>query len=80
MTASDGGLLVKTAIDPEVWKEISSDPPPDEPPFPLGFLEGGDQYIVIEGDAKGMKGHFVRDDSGKISGIHLGGRLANKTA
>jgi len=79
VTASNGGLLVKTKIDPEVWKEISDDEAPDEPPFPIGMLEGpGDRYIVPEGDAKGMKGHFVRDASGKISGLHLGGRLANR--
>ena len=79
VTASEGGLLVKTAIDPEVWKQISDDEAPDEPPFRIGMLEGdGDRYIVPEGDAKGMKGHFTRDASGKINGLHLGGRLANK--
>jgi CubicO group peptidase (beta-lactamase class C family) len=79
VTTSDGGLLVKAEIDPEVWKQISDDEPTDEPPLRIGMLEGpGDRYIVPEGEAKGMKGHFVRDASGKISGLHLGGRLANR--
>jgi CubicO group peptidase (beta-lactamase class C family) len=81
VSAKDGGLVVKTEIDPEVWKEISdSDEVPDSPPYPLGMLEGGDQYVVTDGDAKGMRGYFVRDASGKISGIHIGGRLATRVS
>ncbi len=81
VTARAGGLSVKTEIDPEVWKQISdSDEVPDSPPYPLGMLGEGDQYIVSEGDAKGMRGYFTRDASGKISGIHIGGRLATRVS
>jgi hypothetical protein len=38
----------------------------------------GDRYIVPEGPAKGMRGYFVRDDAGRIVGIHVGGRYAER--
>jgi hypothetical protein len=33
---------------------------------------------VPEGDAKGMKGYFARDENGVIEGVHVGGRLAER--
>jgi CubicO group peptidase (beta-lactamase class C family) len=80
VTAADGGLLVKAEIKPGVWEQISDDPePPDEPPLPLGMLEGpGDRYIVSDGPAKGMKGYFARNESGEIESMHVGGRLADR--
>jgi hypothetical protein len=83
ITAADGGLSLKIVPKPEAIKTLTEqgeDPPPDYPPFPLGFLEGeGDRYIITEGVGKGMKGYFVRDDSGKVSAVHIGGRLATRT-
>jgi hypothetical protein len=53
--------------------------PDDEPPIPIGILPGnGDRYIVPEGSAKGMKGYFTRDDDGRVNGMHLGGRYAER--
>lgn len=79
ITAQDGWLLANAEIDPEVWKQISDDEMPDQPPIPLGLIEGpGDRYVVPEGEGKGMKGYFSRDEAGKISGVHLGGRLATR--
>ena len=79
VTAGDGGLLAKANVRPEVWAKIAEGEPPDEPPYPLGFLESpGDRYIVSDGPAKGMKGYFPRGDDGVVDGIHLGGRLALK--
>lgn len=40
----------------------------------------GDLYIVTDGAAKGMRGYFVRDASGESSSMHVGGRLAMRTA
>jgi hypothetical protein len=56
-----------------------NEPPSDEPPIPLGLLPGdGDRYIVPDGPAKGMKGYFTRGEDGRINGVHVGGRHANK--
>lgn len=80
ISTKDGGLLVKSEIDPEVWKQISDNEEiPEQPPIPLGMLEGpGDRYIVPNGPGKGMKGYFARDASGKIDSVHVGGRLAQR--
>ncbi len=33
-----------------------------------------------DGPAKGMKGYFTRGADGAVDGVHLGGRLATRTA
>ena len=38
----------------------------------------GDQYIVTDGGAKGMRGFFQRDAAGTVDAVHLGGRLATR--
>ena len=82
ITAKDGGLLTKVRPKPEYLEELRAkgeDEPDDEPPFPLGLLAPpGDKYIITEGRAKGMKGYFVRNESGEVEGVHLGGRLATR--
>ncbi len=80
VTAADGGLRAKSVIDPEMWKQISeTEEIPDQPPVPIGMLAGeGDRFIVSDGPGKGMRGYFPRDASGKVSGLHFGGRLAER--
>jgi hypothetical protein len=82
ITAADGSLMVSIAVKPEVRAELTEDSEtdPDLPPFSIGLLEGtGDRYIVNDGPAKGMKGYFARSETGVVTGIHLGGRLATRT-
>jgi len=80
LTAADGLLIIDVTIRPEVLEQLGEDAA-DEPPVPIGILPGdGDRYIVPEGPAKGMKGYFTRDESGKIDGIHLGGRYAERVS
>jgi len=38
-------------------------------------MTGDEQFMISDGQYKGMKGHFVRTD-GRITGINLIGRLA----
>ena len=65
--------------DPAALAELGEEPS-DEPPEPIGLLpEDGDHSIVTGGSAKGMRGYFTRDASGRITGMHVGGRYATRT-
>jgi CubicO group peptidase (beta-lactamase class C family) len=82
ITVEGSRLSAKVEIKPEmlaVLREQGEDVPEDQPPVPLALIAGdGDQYIVPEGDAKGMRGYFSRDAAGNVDGVHLGGRLATR--
>jgi CubicO group peptidase (beta-lactamase class C family) len=84
VSVDKGGLLLEVEVKPEALAQLveaGQEAPEDPPPFPLGLLPGpGDRYIVTGGPAKGMKGYFVRGSSGAIEGMHVGGRLATRTA
>jgi hypothetical protein len=82
ITAADGHLVATSKIKPEVLATLmeAGEDEPDDPPIPLGLLPGpGDRYVVVDGPAKGMQGYFARSDSGEITGVHVGGRLATRT-
>lgn len=80
LTVADGLLIIDVTIRPEVLEQLGEEPA-DEPPIPIGILPGdGDRYIVPDGPAKGMKGYFTRDVDGRIDGIHLGGRYAERVS
>ena len=83
ITAQGGRLFAKVEIKPEmlaVLREQGEDPE-EQPPIPIALLAGpGDQYVIPEGPAKGMRGYFSRGADGAIDGVHLGGRLATKVA
>jgi len=73
-------LIIDVTIRPEVLEQLGEEAD-DEPPIPIGILPGdGDRYIVPDGPAKGMKGYFTRGDDGRINGIHLGGRYAERVS
>jgi CubicO group peptidase (beta-lactamase class C family) len=84
IAADDGRLIATIIVKPEmaeVLRDAGEDPDEPQPPIPLAFLAGdGDRYIVPDGDAKGMKGYFVRGDDGAVTGVHMGGRLATRVA
>ncbi|MFY9587837.1 MAG: serine hydrolase domain-containing protein [Actinomycetota bacterium] len=83
LTVEAGHLLVKADIKPETKKQLMEEgvEEPDQPPIPIGLLPGpGDRYIVIDGPAKGMKGYFAREEGGRVTGVHVGGRLATRTS
>ena len=83
ITVTRGGLDAVIAMKPEMAKtlrESGEDAPPPQPPVHLGLVAGTDQYVVTEGPAKGMRGYFTRDGSGRVDGVHLGGRLAHRAA
>jgi CubicO group peptidase (beta-lactamase class C family) len=81
---ADGGRLAATIrIKPAMLAALreSGEEAPEQPPVPLALLPGdGDRYVVPEGDGRGMKGYFTRGADGTVDGVHLGGRLATRTA
>jgi hypothetical protein len=79
----EGHLVLNPEVKPDYLKKLiaAGEDEPEPEPIPLGLLPGeGDRYIVIDGPAKGMKGYFVRGESGGVDGIHVGGRLATREA
>ncbi|HSK24579.1 MAG TPA: serine hydrolase domain-containing protein [Egicoccus sp.] len=83
ITAAGGGLSAEVQIKPEVLEQLGESGEEsevgEERPYPLGLLAGEpDRYVVTDGPAKGMKGYFVRDATGRVTGVHLGGRLATR--
>ena len=82
VTASDGALVLNVRIKPETLQRLRDDGEevPEQPPIPIAMLAGdGDRYVVSGGPAKGMKGYFMRDETGAVTGVHVGGRLAVRT-
>ncbi|HJP65322.1 MAG TPA: serine hydrolase, partial [Actinomycetota bacterium] len=83
ITVEDGQLVLQADLKPETRAKLEEagediDTPP---PFPLGILAGpGDRYVITDGPAKGMKGYFARDASGTVEAVHVGGRLATRSA
>lgn len=71
-------------IDAEITEEgkrqamaFLGEEPPKPKPVPFRILPR-DRFIVIEGDSKDMKGSLLRDDTGRVTAIEVGGRLAHR--
>jgi len=82
ITAEGGALVLNVRIKPETLERLRDDGEeiPEQPPIPIAMLVGdGDRYVVSGGAAKGMKGYFMRDETGAVTGVHVGGRLAVQT-
>src|SRR5215471_19483041 len=77
--SGDGGLTVQLSYPPaavEAYKAISDEPPEPVPGFTIR-MTGDEQYMISDGQYKGMKGSFARA-GGRITGINFAGRLAVK--
>jgi CubicO group peptidase (beta-lactamase class C family) len=74
---TDGaGLTLECVLKPEVRAGLDTDPGPDYAPAGIGLLPGdGDEYIVIDGGLKGLRGFFTRDETGSVVGVDVAGRL-----
>lgn len=84
VTISGGGLSVQVSRKEESTAALrdadESGTPAEQPPMAIAMLADGDGFVVNEGPAKGMRGYFTRDLEGKVSGMHLGGRLTRRSA
>lgn len=74
LSIHDGGLLLTVVNEP---LNEERDPPPPVPPGPFVFI-GDDDILALEGTFEGSKGHFARDNEGKIKWLHLGGRIYHR--
>jgi CubicO group peptidase (beta-lactamase class C family) len=69
-------LTLEVGIKPEVRAAADGEMPPDYAPAAIGLLpSNADEYIVTEGGLKGQRGFFTRDESGRVVGVDLAGRL-----
>ena len=48
---------------------------PEVKPIPVRLIPG-DRFVVVDGDAKGMKGNILREPEGRVLAINVSGRLA----
>jgi len=83
ITPQDGRLSAHVTIKPEMAAVLAEqgEELPEQPPILLAIVEGyADRYVVDEGDGEGMKGYFRRAEDGSVDAVHLGGRLATRTA
>jgi hypothetical protein len=82
ITSNGGRLMAQIEVKPEmkaILREQGEDADEEQPPIPLGLLSAdGDDYIIPDGPAKGMRGFFTRADDGSVNGVHVGGRLATR--
>ncbi|NUP53200.1 MAG: serine hydrolase [Catenulispora sp.] len=80
--ADDGArLTLAVQIKPEIRAGADVEMPPDLPASAMGFLaEDGDDYIVTEGELKGQRGYFSRDEDGVVVGIDLAGRVFGRSS
>jgi CubicO group peptidase (beta-lactamase class C family) len=66
----------------EVTKQLTETPeeaPEAPPPFMVGFLpHGADRYVIIDGPSKGRTGCFGRGHDGRVTCLHLYGRLLRR--
>ncbi len=78
ITAQEGGLVL--ASKPKGgFPEKETPPPPAPPPAPFVFT-GPARIQAFEGSMEGAEGHFLRDEAGRITGLHIGGRIYHRRA
>jgi CubicO group peptidase (beta-lactamase class C family) len=68
------GLTAECVIKPEVRAAATTEMPPNVPPAAAGLLPG-DEYIVLSGGLNGLRGRFLRDDTGAVAEMDMAGRV-----
>ncbi|HEV7679881.1 MAG TPA: serine hydrolase domain-containing protein [Candidatus Dormibacteraeota bacterium] len=76
VTADGDSLVLNIGYTPEgerMLREIVGEVP-ESKPMRVKLIPG-ERFVVTEGEAKGMKGHILRED-GAVRALNVGGRLA----
>ena len=72
VTVEGDRLVGRLAFNPKMLADAGEpDDTPDEPPLPFRILPD-DQFLIVEGQYKGLHGAILRDSDGRISGLDLG--------
>jgi CubicO group peptidase (beta-lactamase class C family) len=77
LAVEDGELVARVRYTPEGlarFRAVFEVPREELPPMSVRIVPG-DGYVVTEGEAKGLRGRFVRRD-GAVVGVDFGGRVA----
>ncbi len=78
ITTEGAGLRLEVRMKPEA-RAAYKEAPPDYEPFDFGFLPGNaDEYVITSGAFKGQRGFLTRDQSGRVVGVDLAGRLFSR--
>lgn len=83
ISVTGGGLTVAVTPKEEATAAIrdADEASPEQPPMEIAMVaSGGDRFMVTSGPAQGLRGYFARDGEGQVTGVHLGGRLAHRSA
>lgn len=82
VTAGEGVLLVEVESNEETKKAMAAmgaDPDIEQPAMVIAVQAADpDRFVGVEGPAKGLVGTFVRDASGVLTGVNLGGRVSTR--
>lgn len=82
VTAGDGVLLIDVEASEETKKAMAAmgaDPDQEQPTMAIAVQAvDADRFVGVEGQAKGLVGSFVRDESGLVTGVSLGGRVSTR--
>jgi CubicO group peptidase (beta-lactamase class C family) len=72
----EGGVLV-LYLTPKPFLENMDPEPPAPPPTRLSFY-GIDRVVALDGDLKGSRGDFLRDDDGSLTWLRIFSRIARR--
>ena len=73
ISMKDSGLMLLSASKVALAREFERKPPP-LPPAKVAFC-GTDRILVLDGPTRNTQGEFLRDESGEIRWLRIGGRI-----
>ncbi len=78
LTLVDGALVLRSESKVSLASEYERKPPP-LPPARIAFC-GLDRILVLDGPTRNTQGEFLRDGSGAIDWLRIGGRIHRRSA
>jgi hypothetical protein len=75
LAVEEGDLVLH--LIPKPFLENMDPEPPAPPPTRLSFY-GVDRVVALDGDLKGSRGDFLRDEDGTLSWLRIFGRVARR--